>query len=53
MADVPNAGKEIEVFDVIIKTKNYLEVFHLKSGTNLLSNPSLSDYMPRMHSKFH
>lgn len=53
VADVPNAGKEIEVFDVLIKTKNYLEVFHLKSGSNLLTNPSLSNYMPRMHSKFH
>ncbi len=45
----PNGGKTIEVFDVVIRSKQRLQCFHLKSGQDLLV---LNDYIPKMETLF-
>lgn len=44
--------KLIEVFDVIIKSKCRLSLFHLNSGQEYICNPEVSDYLKRMDLKF-
>lgn len=44
--------KLIEVFDVLVTSKQRLQLFHLDSGSEYICNPNLSDYHQRMHLKF-
>ena len=42
----------IEVFDVVVKSKQRLQLFNLDKGVEYISSPELSDYMTKMDHKF-
>jgi hypothetical protein len=49
----PNSGNIIEVYDVVFKTRHKrLQLFHLRSGQDLLALPGHSDYIERTERMF-
>ena len=49
----PNSGNLIEVYDVLFKTRHKrLQLFHLRSGQDLLTLPEHSDYLERTERMF-
>lgn len=40
------------MFDVLISSKQRLQMFHLPSGTDYMTNPKLCSYIPMMEMKF-
>ena len=48
---MPNEGKVIEVFDVLIKTQHRLQLFHLKTGRDYLTLPEVG-YLDKMDGLF-